>query len=60
MKDIRVAKELTTTGTHSGHEVLNEEGEYGLLENTGLHLGPHGGDFFVSDYATNKTQMLKL
>ena len=60
MKDVRVAKELVTTCTHSSHEVLDEEGEFSLLGSAGLHLGPNGGDFFMSGYAKNKAQVLKL
>ena len=60
MKNVRVAKELATTGTHSGHAVLNEKGKSGLLGSAGLHLVPNGGDLFISGYTTNKTQGLKL
>ena len=55
-----MAKELAMIGNHSGYEVLDEEGEFGLLGSKGLHLGPNGGDFFISGYATNKSQVLKL
>ena len=60
MKDVRVVKELTTTITHSVHEILDKKGESSLLGSPGLHLIPNDGDFFISGYATNKAQVPKL
>ena len=45
--DVRVVKELPTTSTHSGHEVLDKNGESGFLESTGIHLDPNDEDFFI-------------
>ena len=60
MKDVRVAKELTTTITNSVHEVLDKVSKSGLLGSPGLHLVPNGGNFFISGYATNKAHVLNL
>ena len=55
-----MAKELATTGAHPCHEMLDEEGQAGLLRGTGLDFRPNGRDLRVGGNSTDEAKMQKL